>query len=273
MGTWGVGLYSGDDALDLRSTIRAVSRLPYGGDELIELLAELNPEARDPSKEGHSTFWLVVADQFQRRGIRSMAKERALAIIADGSDVAMLAKLGMAEADLRKRKRLLDVLADELRSPLPEKPRRTLKKPQPLLFGAGDVLVFQIDRRGNCYNPYVADPALANFKPVGWDGCLIVASGLVLDYLAWYQVAPTRAPWKDRPTLAQVVACIEPSWARVGTLSKSHVGRMGLELLGTVDPPPVERPPKEYLVSTTAQDIGASNIVSRWLPPENLKMQ
>ena len=119
-----------------------MSQLPYGGDELVELLAELNPDARDPQKEGHSTFWLVVADQFHRRGIRSVAQERALEIIAKGADLAMLAQLGMADADLRKRKRLLAELADELRSPPPEKPRRTLKKPQPLLFGAGDVLAF-----------------------------------------------------------------------------------------------------------------------------------
>jgi hypothetical protein len=273
MGTWGVGLYSNDDALDLRGSIRAVCRLPYGADELVELLAELNPEARDPDNEGHSTFWLVVADQFQRRGIRSMARKRALEIIADGTDLAMLAKLGMADADLAKRKRLLDALADELRSPPPEKPRKTLKKPQPLLFGAGDVLAFRIDDKGNCCNPYETDPVRANFKAVGWDGCVIVASGLAVEYLAWYLVAPTSAPWKDRPTLAQVVACIDRERVRVGTMSKSHVARMGLEPLGTSEPLKFAPPSKEHLVWTTAQDISAANVLSRWLSPGAIKMQ
>ncbi|HXJ20632.1 MAG TPA: hypothetical protein VMT03_10395 [Polyangia bacterium] len=100
MGTWGVSLYCSDDALDLRTSIRAVCRLPYNGDELVGLLVDLNSDAPDPGKEGHSTFWLVVADQFQRRGIRSLARRRALEIIADGTDLSMLAKLGMADADL-----------------------------------------------------------------------------------------------------------------------------------------------------------------------------
>lgn len=272
MGAWGVSIYSSDDALDLRASIRAVCRLPYNGDKLVELLADLHSDARDPGKEGHSTFWLVVADQFQRRGIRSMARQRALEIIADGTDLAMFAKLGMADADLRKRKRLLDALGDQLRSLPPEKRRSTLKQPQPLLFGAGDVLVYRIDGQGNCCNPYLPDSTRASFKPVGWDGCLVVASGLALEYLAWYQLAPTRSPWKDRPTLSQIVARIDPARTRVGTMSRSRVARMGLELLGTSMPPKVPPPPKELVVSTTAQDIDAGNILSRWARPGALKI-
>jgi hypothetical protein len=267
MGTWGVGLYSGDDALDLRASISAVCRLPRDGDELIELLAELNPEARDPANEGHSTFWLVVADQLHRRGIHSGARSRALDIIASGSDLAMLARLGLTDADLRKRRRILDELAAELRSEPPEKPRKTLKKPQPLLFGAGDVLAFQVDERGNCYNPYKTDPVFANFKPVGWDGTMIVASGHALEYLAWYAVAPTSAPFKARPTLEQVTSRLELAKTRAGTLSKSHVARIGLERLGTAAAPKLAPPSKKYLVWTTAQDICASNHLSRWATP------
>jgi hypothetical protein len=267
MGTWGVGLYAGDDALDLRSSISAVCHLPYGGDQLVELLAELNPEASDPAKEGHSTFWLVVADQLHRRGIRSVARGRALDIIVSGADLEMLAKLGMTDADLRKRRRMLDELATELRSEPPAKPRKTLKKPQPLLFGAGDVLAFRIDRRGNCYNPYQTDPVLANFKPVGWDGTVIVGSGHALEYLAWYAVAPTSVPFKDRPTLEQVMARIQLAKAKVGTLSKSHVARIGLERLGTAVTPKLVPPSRKYLVSVTAQGICASNHLSRWGDP------
>jgi hypothetical protein len=273
MGSWGVGLYSGDDALDLRGAIRAVCQLPHDGDALVELLGELNPDAQDPNSEGHSTFWLVVADQFQRRGIRSVAQKHALEIIADGSDLAMLEKLGMTAADLRKRKRLLELLAEELRSPLPEKPRKTLKKPQPVLFNAGDVLAYQIDDCGNCRNPYDRDEWLANFKPVGWDGCAIVASGLALEYLAWYQIIPTRAPWKDRPTLANVLARLDPPRARVGTMSKRHVARMHLEPLGISVLPKVSPPSKQVLVWTTAQNIGAGNVLSRWLGRGGVKIE
>ena len=70
MGVWGSGLYSGDFALDLRSTIGAVCRLPFDSDRLLEVLCESEPDAAfDGNNEDHTTFWLLVADQFARRGI------------------------------------------------------------------------------------------------------------------------------------------------------------------------------------------------------------
>jgi len=268
VGTWGVGLYSSDDAMDLRSSLAAVCRLPYDGDQLVELLSELNPDASDPTQEGHTTFWLVVADQFRKRGIRSEARGRALEIISKGTDLAVLTKLGMGASDLRKRQRVLDELAGELRSPSVDKPRKTLKKPQPILFGAGEVLAFRIDQRGNCYNPFERDPVFANFKPVGWDGCLILASGLALEYLAWYQVARTRAPWKERPTLEEVMGRIDSEAWKVGTISKSHAARVGLERLGITAPPKVAAPSRKHTVWITAQDISAADHLSRWRDPK-----
>ena len=38
MGVWGAGLYSGDFAMDLRSTIGAVARLPFDNDKLLDIL-------------------------------------------------------------------------------------------------------------------------------------------------------------------------------------------------------------------------------------------
>ena len=72
MGVWGSSLYSDDFAMDLRSAISAVSRLPYDGDKLVDLLCESEPSAaNNPEDEDYSTFWLVVADQFTKRGIAS----------------------------------------------------------------------------------------------------------------------------------------------------------------------------------------------------------
>src|SRR5262249_36762986 len=154
--------------------------------------------------DSDTTFWLVVADQLHRRGIPSRARERALEIIANRTDLGALAKLGMSAPDLKKRERFLNALGEELRSPPKAGSRKTLRKPQPLLFSAGDVLVFPIDSRGNCYNPYVTNPARANFTPVGWDGCVVVATGRALEYFSWYQIAPTRGLWKRRPSLVEV---------------------------------------------------------------------
>src|SRR5262245_16377134 len=112
MGVWGTGLYSGDFAMDLRSTVGAVVRLPFETDRLVEILCETEPAAaKDPSNEEHTTFWLILADQFAKRGIASdRVRETALSIIDTSGDTAMLEKLGMKPADIRKRRTLLDEL-------------------------------------------------------------------------------------------------------------------------------------------------------------------
>ena len=86
MGNWGVGLYSGDFAQDLRSSVRAVSRLPFAPSKLLELLCQTELKAaNDPSDPDHTVFWLVAADQFAKRGIDcSAVRDRALSIIEDG---------------------------------------------------------------------------------------------------------------------------------------------------------------------------------------------
>src|SRR4051794_20823264 len=98
MGVWSAGLYAGDFAADLRSAVRAVSRLPFDGARLADILREVEPEAAaQPGNEDHTTFWLVVADQFARRGIIcDRAFENAKAIVDSGSDLALLQKLGMS---------------------------------------------------------------------------------------------------------------------------------------------------------------------------------
>jgi hypothetical protein len=45
MGAWGSGLYSGDFAMDLHGTISAISRLPFDGVRLVEILYETEPSA------------------------------------------------------------------------------------------------------------------------------------------------------------------------------------------------------------------------------------
>src|ERR1700761_1543344 len=105
MGAWGPGLYSNDFAMDLRATLKALARLPYDGDRLVDLASETAPsEAVDATHEDHATFWLVVADQFDKRGlVSSVARQRAIEILDSGADERMLRELGMSAAHLRKR--------------------------------------------------------------------------------------------------------------------------------------------------------------------------
>ena len=145
MGVWATGLYAGDFALDLRSTIGAVAKLPFDGDRLLDILCESERAAGDRSDDpDHSTFWLVVADQFARRGIENKrAREIALEIIDSNSDLAMLEKLGMAAQDLRKRKKVLDEVRERIIVPtVRAKPLEVMRNPQLLLMQTGDVLVY-----------------------------------------------------------------------------------------------------------------------------------
>jgi hypothetical protein len=45
MGVWGPGLYSGDFAADLRQAIRAVVRLPFEAEKLVDILVSMEPSA------------------------------------------------------------------------------------------------------------------------------------------------------------------------------------------------------------------------------------
>src|SRR5205814_6183713 len=129
MGAWGTGLYSGDFAMDLRGTIRAVARLPFSADRLVDVLCDAEPGAARSSVDyDHTVFWLVVADQFAKRGIDSpRARETALSIIDEGRDRGAMAALGMPEPDLRRRDRMLAELRGSLVSAPPPKSRTTLK--------------------------------------------------------------------------------------------------------------------------------------------------
>src|SRR5689334_11443189 len=112
MGTWGAGLYSADMALDLRATIGALMRLPFDAQRMVAVLCESEQKAaNDPNDEDHTTFWLVLADQFARHGLVSAeVRGKALDIIDTERDLSMLAARGMKEPALRKRAAALQKL-------------------------------------------------------------------------------------------------------------------------------------------------------------------
>lgn len=190
MGAWGAGLYSGDFALDLRSAFKALVRLPFDGEKLVQLLCDLEQSAaNDPAHEEHTAFWLLVADQLAKSGIPcDRARQQALRIIDSGSDIAMLTKLGMDSAGLQKRQKMLAALRHSLTAaPQSAKPRSVIKRPQPLLMGIGDVFVYPTSL-GRCkeYCPpgiHVVPP----WEQDGWNAAVIVDAGRVFEFLAWYR--------------------------------------------------------------------------------------
>jgi len=240
MGLWSTGLYSGDFALDLRSTIKAIARLPYDGDRLVEILCETERgAANSPEDEDHTTFWLVTADQFAKRGIVSeRARESALKIVDSGSDLAILEKLGMDPADLKKRRKVLEEVRARIAAPASGKPRSVLKKPQEYLMDVGDVVIYPTCE-GHCINPYFPSKERdRGWKGQdGWSAAVIVDRGRAFEFLVWYRPL-TLAAMTDKPTLSALRGELLWKFARAGTCSASHFKKMELEKIGVL---PVDR--------------------------------
>jgi len=57
MGAWGIGLYSSDFALDLRGSVKAVARLPFEPDRLLDYLCAAEPLAANNSKDSDHTIF------------------------------------------------------------------------------------------------------------------------------------------------------------------------------------------------------------------------
>lgn len=237
MGVWGSGLYSGDFAADLRSAIRAVARLPFEGDKLVDILSGIEPTAaNNPDDEEHTTFWLVLADQFGKRGVTcKRVRDKALEIIDDGTDLAILARLGMKPALLSKRQQVLTQLRDHIEAaPLNGKLRTVLKKPQPFLMGIGDVLVYPTSR-GKCVNSYFpAKERIPNWKQDGWGAAIIVDVGRAFDFLAWYRAVTPFAALTAKPELPRLHSLMPWILKRPGTCSPVHFKRMELEKIGVL---------------------------------------
>ena len=92
MGAWGAGLYSSDMAADMRAVIKSALRLPFDEDRIVDVLRDCERNAAsDPNSEDHTTFWLVLADQFEKRGVaHAPTSEKAITIIDRGDDLMMM---------------------------------------------------------------------------------------------------------------------------------------------------------------------------------------
>src|SRR5436305_1042907 len=131
MGAWGSGLYASDFASDLRALVSAASRLPLDEEALLAAICQMEQAGvDDPANEDHTIFWLVLADEFEKRGIYSArVHELALSIIDVGTDGAMMQKLGMRPADLHKRAaKVRELRARIVAQPKASKPRKTLQR-------------------------------------------------------------------------------------------------------------------------------------------------
>jgi hypothetical protein len=277
MGAWGSGLYSSDFALDVRGAVKAVARLPFPPDKLLEYLCAAEPStANDPKDPDHTVFWLTVADQFAKRGIDCPgARDRALAIISDGIDLATMAELGMDEKLLAKRRVMLEELRQRIVAPIETaKARAVLKGPQKLLLEVGEVLTYPVCK-GDPINPYAVGKDWAwvkAWRQDGWGAFAVVERGHVFDFLAWYRGLVITEPLPDEPTLTELARPRMWLLREPGTLTARHHANMQLKSLGCVSIEPARLakifPQRGSAVNSAVNDISlCNNITVRPLGP------
>ena len=244
MGAWGGGLYESDFARDLKGTINGVLRAPLSDDEVLAEVWALHGQGAVEADA--LDYWLVLADQLERRGMRRPdVFERAVAIVENGEDVSMLTSLDAEPKTIAKRRKETAKLVERLRDPRPARKRRPLTTPQPLLFERGDAIAWPTDR-GNSINPYVAEESLwklGGFTQDGWGFGIITDAGHHYRVLAYYAAQVLKWRRSERPSVELAVHCPR-SAHHYGTTSELHVKRARVERLGRVGDDALGPPPE-----------------------------
>ncbi len=244
MGAWGGGIYESDFGSDLKADIGGFWRAPLSDDELLDKLAATHGSGDDDDHVDAFDYWLVLADQLERRGVhRREVFDRAIRIIEGGADIAALERLDARPDMIAGRRRDTAGLLERLRNPRPAKPRKPLRKPQPLLFEVGEALIWPTDR-GNEYSEFLPCDR-SEFQQDGWGLAIVTDAGHDYGVFAYYamQVLMWRRP--GRPTLELAAHCRRSSHY-YGEVSKRGLDYVRVERLGKVPPealgPPPERP-------------------------------
>ena len=236
MGTWGIGLYSSDTAADMRATIKSVLRLPFDENRIVNILCDGERKAADDRNDAdHTTFWLVLADQFEKRGIaHAPTREKAIAIIDRGDDLDMMEKRGMKLADLRKRgAKLAELRARLAAAPCVSKPRATIKAPEPYILDIGVLCACPV-QRSSCLTPCLRENSYADtpWIPDGWRQFVILDRGRAFDFLAWYQPLVTKKPVKQKPRLFDAADDLWWELDTPKTCSQRYIDCMQIEAIG-----------------------------------------
>lgn len=235
MGTYGIGIYQNDLAMDLKGDVAGMMRLPFEVERIVELLYRSLGELQDPDDEQHTDAVFVLADQLHRFGLTHQPTlDRFDAIVASGRDLDMKAQLGLDEKGLAKRRATVAALREKLTTPHPKPAKRKIiTKQQPLLFETGDVLAYPC-RREKPINPHMSAECRDAFEPDGWMAAIVTAAGHSFDLLAWYSIASVLQTWTTKPTLNDLVDS-NVGWTGAGTLTKTMAQRMKLARIAQVE--------------------------------------
>jgi hypothetical protein len=133
-------------------------------------------------------------------------------------------------------------ILSRLKNPRPEKPRKTLKKPQPVVVEVGDYVRFPTQCRG-ARNPFFP-PGREDFQADGWGIIQIHDVGWEFEYLSWVKLF--RLEWEHQypPSAQDAENAVPFDNLAFATLSPSHFKRMEMEIVGNQPPRADASPPR-----------------------------
>jgi len=228
MGTWGFKLYQDDDALDLKTLISVLLKLPKTPNELLEIAIEsIEYEPSIETLEGQ-TFWLVIADIFEKNGI-------------------------VCKSLQSKRIKELGKLRERIENPRLNTKAANKKRLPSFMPTRGDVYSFPtMDGKGS--NPWCKTWSEANFIPNGWGAMVVLSSGRLFDWYPWFVPVPldidssTEPKWKDILNSRLIFIDDGAKQSRAASPKKNHFNRMKLNLMGQLE---ISRSKGDSYISTT----------------------
>jgi len=237
MGAWGAALYDDDSASDLKNTLALLCKVPANGEQLLVHLRQLHGDS-DPSDGDAAYFWLVTADQFEKRGIACVeASTNALQVIESGLDLASQKDRGADEKFLAKRAKVLAELAARLKSPRPLRKPAGGKMPD-MVVQTGDIYAFPT-MNGFGWNPY-RNATEGSFVADGWSAMIVLDTGRMFDWLPWCALAsltvdPAIKPDLESAIRGRLIFHLQTNGAGRYVPKRKDAKGLGLELLGQVE--------------------------------------
>lgn len=239
MGSWGAGLYDDDDACDVRDEIASMllAKPNTSTDALLASLRRKFGYSADLTLDNCPTFWMVIADQFCKRGIESkIAMTLALAAIDTGADLKDLEARGMDKRGLRARASVHRKLRQRLANPQ-QACRKPALKPvlKKLVVEAGEIYSYPTNRFGTPFNVYRSSWEEVGFEPTGWGALIILKAGRFKGLHPWAVFCSVVTKSNPEPTLEAVLT---GKTLKAGVSHcvprQSHMKKMGMKLLGKV---------------------------------------
>lgn len=120
MGAWGTGIFSDDDACDIRDKYKELIGDGFNGEEATHILIEVWKEELEDI-EFKTVFWLsLAATQWKVGRLEEKVKKKAIEIIDSDMNLDLWDDEEASKSDYKKRKNVLLKLKDQLLSPQPQ---------------------------------------------------------------------------------------------------------------------------------------------------------